>query len=147
MPTYNCHCEFWIFVLIIVPGTPFPMELDPIFLNAPYFSSKDLHRLSFEYDALQKFKVREVFTVYFDRFWKYCRIWLKSMLSYTVKPRFWNTFTADRNFYFMNHLDFGILIPRFWNIFSKLIFPYFLKKWPNFLKIIPSLFIFQKMVT
>ena len=122
MPTYNCHCEFWIFVLIIVP---FPMELDPIFLNAPYFSSKDLHRLSFEYDALQKFKVREVFTVYFDRFWKYCRIWLKSMLSYTVKPRFWNTFTADRNFYFMNHLDFGILIPRFcdFGIFLKLIFP------------------------
>ena len=32
----------------------------------------------------------------------------------TVKPRFWNnpqfwnTFAADRNFYYINHLDFGI---------------------------------------
>ena len=26
----------------------------------------------------------------------------------TVKPRFWNTFAADKKFYYINHLNFGI---------------------------------------
>ena len=34
----------------------------------------------------------------------------------TAKLRFWNTFTADRNFYNINHLDFGIYKSRSWNI-------------------------------
>ena len=51
----------------------------------------------------------------------------------TVKPRFWNTlfwnrhrfwntFEADSNSYYINHIDFGISQPRFWNIFVQ-IFP------------------------
>ena len=33
-------------------------------------------------------------------------------------PQFWNTFAADRNFYYIDHPGFGILKPRFWNIFK-----------------------------
>ena len=47
-------------------------------------------------------------------------------IAYTIKPRFWNntwfwnTFTADRNFYNINHLDFGI---RSSKIFPKMLIP------------------------
>ena len=35
------------------------------------------------------------------------------------KPRIWNTFAADQNFYYINHLAYGILKPRKWNIFLE----------------------------
>ena len=34
-----------------------------------------------------------------------------------VKTRFWNTFADDRNFYYINKLDFGIVKTRFWIFF------------------------------
>ena len=37
------------------------------------------------------------------------------------KPRIWNTFAANRNFYYINHLAYGILKPRKWNIFLQFV--------------------------
>ena len=35
----------------------------------------------------------------------------------TVKTRFWNICSDDRNFYYINKLDFGIVKTQFWNTF------------------------------
>ena len=49
------------------------------------------------------YKTREIMksTTVKPRFWN---------TQFWNNPRFWNTFAADRNFYYINKLDFGIKI-------------------------------------